>query len=125
MPNADPDRLVVPGRHAGHVGRGVEPVDHHEAEAVQQEDYRHDDGVRLGGEVPVGEMDDESQARGHADELQGVGRQHSVGAERREQVRQREHHDRDEEQTELAPAPLSHPWGDCEGLHDFTVASGS
>ncbi len=78
-----PRGLVVPGRH-----RVVEAVDHHEPDPVEQEHDRHQDRVRLRGQVAVGHVDHESQGRGRADELKGVGGQRAVGAEGGEQVRE-------------------------------------
>jgi hypothetical protein len=69
-------------------------------------------------------VDDESQPCDHAYETQSVGRKRAARAEGREKVRERDHDDSDEQQAELAPATLFDPRSYCEGLHDFTVASG-
>ena len=70
-------------------------------------------------------MHDQSQRRHNAYEIQGVGRQRVAGAERGEKVGERDDDDSDEQQAELAPATLFDPRCYGEGLHDFTVASGS
>ena len=57
--------------------------------------------------------------------LKALGGSIVAGAERGEQVRERDHDDSDEQQAELAPATLFDPRCYGEGLHDFTVASGS
>ena len=63
--------------------------------------------------------------RRHANEMQGVGQAARYGCRgRRAGTRSVMHDDSDEQQAELAPATLSDPRCDGEGLHDFTVASG-
>ena len=99
-----PDRLIVPWRVRCRLGSSVEPVDHHEADAVQHEHHR--------------------QSGDHGDEAQRVRGQLVVGAEGGQNVGEKDDDDSHEQQAELAPAPLFDPRCDCEGLHDFTVASG-